>query len=72
MVIKYKEFPIYTFFNKSLNILEDFNTTFMATGILSVLMLYLLFATMAGNFSVGIRIPFLMTFHPMMYNYYII
>lgn len=68
MAIEYDGFPLYTFFNHSLNACETFGTTFISTAILSVLMLYLLFATVTGCFKVGVTIPFLMTFHPMIPN----
>lgn len=50
MTVEYEGFPLYTFINKTLNALETFGTTFISTGILSGLMLYLLFATVTGNF----------------------
>jgi LMBR1 domain-containing protein 1 len=68
MTVEYDGFPLYTFINKSLNALEGFGTTFVATGVLSVMMLYLLCATVAGNFQAGITIPFLFTMHPMVPN----
>ncbi len=65
MVIEIDGFPLYSFFNIMLNELEAFNTTFVATGILSGLMIHLLQSMTAGNFQVGFKIPFLMTLHPM-------
>lgn len=51
--------------NNLLIYMNQHNASFIATAIFGGLCLYLLWATMTGNFTVGVRIPFLFSIHPM-------
>ncbi|KRX00407.1 hypothetical protein PPERSA_03628 [Pseudocohnilembus persalinus] len=57
----------YQIFKLELNIVEanPIVASFLSTAFLVFLSLYLLWCVMKGNFKVGVRIPFLMTIHPM-------
>lgn len=68
MVITPDGFPLTTFLNKVLLFLEEWNANFIATGLMAGFSLYLLWCVTKGNFKVGVRIPFLMTIHPMAPN----
>jgi hypothetical protein len=45
--------------------IEDAGVGFLSTIIFGFFSLYLLWAAMKGNFKLGMRIPFLFSFHPM-------
>jgi LMBR1 domain-containing protein 1 len=47
--------------------LDNSGAGFISSSIFSGILIYLLICTVKGNFKCGLRIPFLFTFHPMMY-----
>jgi LMBR1 domain-containing protein 1 len=59
---------IFGFVNNLLVHLNEQGLNFISTGIFGVFTIYLLWCVQKGNLSFGIRIPFIMSFHPMKKN----
>ena len=58
--------PIYTFLDKPLvNLQATAGIGFLAVAIYSILVLYLQGCAVKGNIVFGLRIPFIISFHPM-------
>jgi len=60
--------PVFTFMDPMITDLSNGSVSFMATIIYGLLVLYLQACLIQGNIVFGIRIPFLVTFHPMKLN----
>jgi LMBR1 domain-containing protein 1 len=65
IIIKKNGRPIHGFLNIALVKLTDFNLSFLAICLFTVLSLYLLLITLKGNFKFGLRIMILGQIHPM-------
>ena len=65
IIIKRNGRPIHGFLNIALVKLTDFNLSFLAICLFTVLSLYLLLITLKGNFKFGLRIMILGQIHPM-------
>ena len=57
--------PIYTFLDPLLLSLSKGSVSFLAVGIYSLLVLYMQGCTIKGNIVFGLRIPFILSLHPM-------
>lgn len=60
--------PSNPFLNNMLIGLDKGNAGFLAALLFAAMMVYLLFCTIKGNFKCGLRIPFLISLHPMKVN----
>lgn len=60
--------PVAPFLNTMLVGLENSGMGFLSTAIFTFLAIYLLWCTQKGTFKVGLRIPFVITIHPMKIN----
>lgn len=58
--------PVFTFFDPILlNLQQDSGLGFLSVGIYAILVLYMQGSAVKGNITFGVRIPFLISFHPM-------
>jgi len=64
MIIVVDGVPLHPFFNNLLTFLSDNSVAFLSTFIFALLSVYLLWATMKGNFKFGMRFTWI-TFYPM-------
>lgn len=60
--------PLFTFLDGPLVSLSEGNLNFLAVAIYSLMVLYLQGCAVKGNLVFGIRIPFILNFHPMKPN----
>ena len=60
--------PVFTFLDQPLLDLSNGNLSFLAVGLYSLLVLYLQGCAVKGNLVFGLRIPFIINFHPMKPN----
>lgn len=68
MVLQPNDKPVWTVLDGVFASMNTGGLTFLATGLFGVLTLYLLWCVQKGNVSFGLRIPFIVTFHPMQKN----
>lgn len=66
--IRSQGIPVYTFLDPLLLSLAEGNLSFLAVAIYSLMVLYLQGCAVKGNLVFGIRIPFILNFHPMKPN----
>lgn len=66
--IRTNSVPVYTFLDEPLLSLSEGNLNFLSVGLYSLLVLYLQGCAVKGNLVFGIRIPFIINFHPMKPN----
>jgi hypothetical protein len=59
-------FPFHPFLNVILLKLEEQGINFLSVTVFGIFNFYMLWALIKGNFKIGVRIPFLLTIHPMM------
>lgn len=67
-VIRNNNVPLTGFLTNMLVDLQEGSAGFVATAILALLSIYLIWAVTKGNMKFGVRIPFLFTLHPMKPN----
>jgi LMBR1 domain-containing protein 1 len=60
--------PVWSFLNGMFSSLNAQGLNFISTILFGVLTIYLLWCVQKGNLSVGLRIPFIVSFHPMKKN----
>jgi LMBR1 domain-containing protein 1 len=60
--------PVWTVLNSMFSSLNSQNLNFISTGIFGLLAIYLLWSVQKGNIKFGLRIPFIVSFHPMKKN----